>query len=405
METANDNRALSGYQRYMLVLLAMTGCFFNAMPHMCLPVLFKEIADDLDLSLVQIGVVWGMVPLAGLFVILIGGLLADRFGTRRVLIIGCFLSGLAGMSRAFSDSFTTLSATMFLFGIIQVLTAPAQIRACGVWFAGRHLGLANGVLSTSIGFGFLLSSVISATVLSPLLGGWRNVLIAYGILSIGISILWFFSRNDPVHRESHSGSETTASFKESLLSVLHIRNIWVLGVVVMLQVGCVNGMLGYLPTYLKDIGWNPVAADNAVSVFHGCSTLFTVPVVLLSNRLGSRKIVMFVAILMTAVGAGILAFNNGAGVWVAMVIAGIIRDGFMAVQMTMLLEMKGVRIQNAGAAIGLTNTITRIGEIFSPPVGNSLANTNPRYAFLMWAGMSVVSLFGFLFFKKDRETV
>lgn len=44
-----------------------------------MPVLFKEISDDLGLSVAQIGTIWGLDPLAGVFIGLPGGLLADRF--------------------------------------------------------------------------------------------------------------------------------------------------------------------------------------------------------------------------------------------------------------------------------------------------------------------------------------
>lgn len=76
----------SNYRWYILTLGALTHTFAVAMPMMSLPVLFKEISVELDLNLVQIGTVWGMIPLAGIFVVLIGGLLGDRFGVKRTLI-------------------------------------------------------------------------------------------------------------------------------------------------------------------------------------------------------------------------------------------------------------------------------------------------------------------------------
>ncbi|UCC17623.1 MAG: MFS transporter [Dehalococcoidales bacterium] len=388
----------------MLAMIALTGCVFVAMPQMCMPVLFKEISTDLGLDLVQVGVIWGMIPLSGMFVILFGGYLSDRFGTKKVLIVGCFLTGLSGILRGMSDSFVTLSATMFLFGLLQIITSPALIRASTIWFPGKHLGLANGVLSMSMGLGFLLSSMISATILSPLLGGWRNVLIAYGIASIVISILWYFTRNDPQHEDTVVENVVSLPFKETLLNVIKIKRIWILGSVVMWQIGCVQVMLGYLPIYLRDMGWNAATADGAMATFHGLSTLFTVPIVLLSGKLGSRKIMLFVTTLMTAVGVGILALGSGSNVWIAMVVAGIVRDGFMALQMTMLLETREIGTRYAGTAIGLIHTISRVGEIVSPPVGNSFADINPSIPFVFWAGMAVIALFGFTILKDTKRS-
>lgn len=57
-----------------------------------------------------------MAPLAGALVVFIGGALGDRFGVKRVLVISCFLAGLAGALRGLAGSFTTLVAAMFLFG-------------------------------------------------------------------------------------------------------------------------------------------------------------------------------------------------------------------------------------------------------------------------------------------------
>ena len=45
---------------------------------------------------------------------------------------------------------------------------------------------------------------------------------------------------------------------------------------------------------------------------------------------------------MTAAGVGSLAFVSGPLVWVAVILAGITRDGFMAVLLTSVVEIRGV---------------------------------------------------------------
>ena len=55
----------SNYKWYILALGTATHILVLAMPWMCMPVLFKEISDDLGLNLVQVGTVWGMMGHGG----------------------------------------------------------------------------------------------------------------------------------------------------------------------------------------------------------------------------------------------------------------------------------------------------------------------------------------------------
>ena len=55
------------YRWFILILASLTNIFVVGMPSMCMPVLFKEISDEMGLSLVQLGAVWGMGGLAGIF--------------------------------------------------------------------------------------------------------------------------------------------------------------------------------------------------------------------------------------------------------------------------------------------------------------------------------------------------
>lgn len=390
----------SNYRWYILTLGALTHTFAVAMPMMSLPVLFKEISVELDLNLVQIGTVWGMIPLAGIFVVLIGGLLGDRFGVKRTLSTLCFLAGLAGALRGLSGSFISLATTMFLFGILNASIPINVHKVASIWFPGRHLGLANGILSLGMGLGLTAGAMISATILSPLLGGWRNVLLLYGVISIGISILWLLTRSELGQVESPSGYAGTVLFRQALSRVVRIRGVWFLGLIMLGQMACTTGMIGYLPLYLRGIGWTAASADGALAASNSASMMVAIPMVLLSDKLGSRKTILLAAMLITAIGVGLLSVVGGAMVWVSVIIASIARDGFMAVNITMITETEGVGAAYAGTALGLAMTLSRVGGIISPPVGNSLAGINPGLPFIFWAALAATALFGFHFVKE-----
>ena len=55
----------SNYRWYILAIATLTFALASSAPRMCMPVLFKEISEDLGLDLVQVGTVWGMNALAG----------------------------------------------------------------------------------------------------------------------------------------------------------------------------------------------------------------------------------------------------------------------------------------------------------------------------------------------------
>jgi len=115
----------SNLKWYVLVLVSLS-MFFVSAERMCLPVLFKEIAADLNLSLVQVGTVWGMDPLAGVFVSLFSGLLIDRFGVKRTVTTVIFFTGIFGFLRGLAMDFISLASIMFLFGLI-VATSPTVL--------------------------------------------------------------------------------------------------------------------------------------------------------------------------------------------------------------------------------------------------------------------------------------
>lgn len=396
----NSESSGSGYKWYVLSLGALTLTFVAAMPMMSLLVLFKEISEDLGLSLVQIGVAWGAIALGGVFVVLVGGLLGDRFGVKRTLTVLCFLVGLAIALVGLSGSFSSLVVTMFLFGLVGVSITTNVHKSAGVWFPGRQLGLANGIVALGFGLGATVGAMISATILSPLLGGWRHVLFLYGAISIVISIFWLLTRSEPGQAGSSVRSSRPVALRQALSQVTPIRVVWFLGLMLLCQMACVQGVVGYLPLYLRDIGWTTASADGALAAASAASTMVVIPMAFLSDKLGSRKIVLLAAVLMTAIGVGLLSVVNGAMVWVSTIIALISRDGFVAVLVTMIIETRGIGAVYAGTAVGLVFTFSRVGSIISPPLGNSLASANLGLPFIFWAAIGAMALVGLCLVKE-----
>jgi cyanate permease len=180
--------------------------------------------------------------------------------------------------------------------------------------------------------------------------------------------------------------------------------VWLLGFAMLGFSGCIESTLGYLPLHLRGLGWPAAAADAALATFHALSMAFAIPIGLLSDRIGSRTPVLMTAALMATLGVGMLAFAEGALVWVAVGTVGIVRDGFMGTFMTSLIETDGVGARYAGTGMGLVMVFSGVGRLIAPPLGNSLAQYAPGLPFIFWAALAAASVVCLSLARAKRAT-
>lgn len=395
-------KTYSPYRWYLLVLVVLTNMLVVAIPAMGMSVLAKEISGDLRLNLVQVGVVWGAGALPGIATGLLGGAFGDKLGPKRILVAGVLLTGLMGAARGLANSFVSMATITILLGALVPFITMNGIKTCGMWFPPRQLGLATGLISMGMALGFLLGSLFSATVLSPALGGWRNVLILYGLAGACLCLPWFFTR--PLPAGQLAGADVAHhSILKTVTHVSRVRNVWLLGLTLFGVGGCIQGLLGYLPLYLRTLGWDALQADGALSAFHLVSMLFVLPIALWSDRLGSRKLLLFAAALLVALGSGLLSVAHGGLIWGGVLMAGLVRDAFMAIFLTMVVETGGVGPAYAGTAIGFTMAISGIGSVIAPPLGNSLAAFDAGAPFAFWAALAIFGTGCLVLVKKEAQ--
>lgn len=202
-----------------------------------------------------------------------------------------------------------------------------------------------------------------------------------------------------------SGEAGTIALRKTFVRVAQIRNVWMLGFVLLGIGSCVEGTLGYLPLYLRGLGRHAAAADGVLSTFHAASMMCVLPIALWSDRLGIRKKVLIAAALMIVTGVGLLSVVRGPLVWVAAIIAGLVRDGFMAVFMTTVIETEGVGTMYVGTAMGLVMVFAGLGRLIAPPLGNSLADISPSLPFVFWACLAVAGFLGLCLLKEKQVLV
>jgi hypothetical protein len=107
---------------------------------------------------------------------------------------------------------------------------------------------------------------------------------------------------------------------------------------------------------------------------------------------------------MVALGTGLLGFASGVWIWLAVLMAGFVRDAFMAIYITMVIETDGVGPAYAGTATGFTMAISGIGNFIAPPLGNSLAVLWPGAPFILWSGLTVLGMVCLSLVKKGSAT-
>jgi MFS family permease len=390
----------------VLTLAGITNALVAAAPGMSMSVLFAEIAADLDLSLVQVGVVWGIGSLPAILSALLGGGIIDRFGPKRVLQVTAVLASLAGALRGLSNNFAFLVFSVILMGLIGPLITMSGLKLSRLWFPDHQLGASGGILSMGMALGFFLSSTLSATVLSPWLGGWRNVFFFYGGVSILLVLPWFLMPAAPASTAEDAKREIKRpSLVKSFVHIASKPNSWFLGLALFGLGGAIQSFLGYLPLYLRSVGWQAATADNALAGFHLISMLFTLPLALLSDRVRRRKPIVLLMMAITTIGMGAVGFVNGGWVWAAVLFAGAVRDGFMAVFLAMVINADGVDPGYAATATGFTFLFINLGNILMPAAGNAIAENNPSLAFAFWAACGAAGMLSMLLVKEKPRVL
>lgn len=153
-----------------------------------------------DLGASQSQLVWAIdafiLTFAGL--LFTCGVLGDKYGRKRVLIIGLLIFGVSSAACAFSGSASVLIAFRALMGVGGSAVLPISLAVITVVFPPHERGRAIGLWAATVGLGVAIGPIISGVLLSHpewtnwLTGNdWGSVfLINVPIVAVGVFFVW-----------------------------------------------------------------------------------------------------------------------------------------------------------------------------------------------------------------------
>ncbi len=371
---------------------------------MCMPVLFPSIARDLELTLGQIGIIWGVASGAGILAALPSGLICDRFGIRVPLGVFVCLCGVSCILRGLAYSFIYLFMMMFIFGLFSISVIVNAGKVARMWFPLEQLGLANGILMGGVTIGGMVAAAISSTYLLTTLGTWRNVMFLWGIAALVMGIIWLIAARE---RRLSATPVLVVPFRKSMSRVARIKEIWIAAVFALGVLALYQGVSGYLPMFLESIGWTQAMAGGGLSAFVGVGIVTSVLIPALSDRVGLRKVFIIGAAYTLACFTFMIWPLVGTTwpLWVVIITAGLGFGGLFPLLVCLVTELKEVGPIYAGTAYGLVMTVECVGGLLGPTVGNALSSINLTLPFIFWGVVLGVLSVGIFFVRETGARV
>lgn len=262
-DTAPQKRWVVLYLAVVVAMMTMQMSSLGFSP------LLPAIRQDFAMSFSQMGTFTGVYGLVALVVSIPAGMLAKRYGEKRVLCVGLAILalGLFGLSVAenFEQAITARVVWIFGYRLAFVcvmtaiaLTAPPQFK-----------GLAMGVLGAMSSLATVIGAPFCADIAVSM--GWRHAIMAFGGMALlGLFVFFAFYRQRP---EVVQAGRNGQGDKRGAFSAFRVPIVWVIPLLGLANAGGFAATF-FLPSVLKaQFGLDPAGAARVISIAYVCAII------------------------------------------------------------------------------------------------------------------------------------
>jgi MFS family permease len=232
--------------------------------------------EHFQLSYALLGTLIGLYLLPGIAVAIPGGLLAQRFGDKHLLLGGLAAMAAGGLLMGLDD-IAALTAGRIVSGVGGVIVNVLTTKMLTDWFAGRQIATAFGIFVISWPLGIAAALV----VLPPLASvtSWHSAMLVPAVLCLIALLLVAL-----IYRASDAAASQPAGTFEFNLTQREVLFVSVAGLVWTFYNVAFVIVPAFGPAFAVASGLSPAAAGAIVSTM----TWFVIPAVPLSAWLAAK---------------------------------------------------------------------------------------------------------------------
>jgi predicted MFS family arabinose efflux permease len=240
---------------------------------------------DLGIDYAQVGLLIGAFMLPGVAISVPSGFLARRFGDKNIVVAGMVLMIVGGVLTGAGQAYAVLLIGRLLSGAGAAVLVVVMLKMIIDWFAERelHFGMAVFIIGWPIGIAAAQATQSRWAELNP----WREVFFATAALvAVALLLMLLFYRLPP-------GARAVTEDARRRLTRWEIGMTCLTGAIWMLLNAAYLAVLSFAPSKLIERGMSFSGADTVVSVM---SWVFIVALPLggyLANRFKAADAVMW----------------------------------------------------------------------------------------------------------------
>lgn len=184
----------SAFIRWMVLMLISMAMFGNYYIYDSISPLADLLKSQLGFSDSEIGLLNGIYSFPNIIMVLVGGIIIDRIGTRKSVFIFTVLIMLGALVTTLQGNIYTMAAGRLIFGLGAESMIVAITTIIARWFKGRQLSFAFGVNLTVARLGSFMA-LNAPTWGKSLYNYWQSSLwitVAAGVFAVVCILVYYF---------------------------------------------------------------------------------------------------------------------------------------------------------------------------------------------------------------------
>lgn len=181
--------------RYTILALVFVNVVINYMDRSNISVAASAIGKDLNLTSVELGLIFSAFGWAYAALQIPGGWMVDRFGPRIMYTFSLFTWSLATLLQGFARGFAGLFGLRLAVGVFEAPAFPTNNRIVTSWFPDKERASAIAMYTSGQFVGLAFLTPLLVTIQHMI--GWRGLFIVTGLIGIIWAVVWHIVYRDP----------------------------------------------------------------------------------------------------------------------------------------------------------------------------------------------------------------